>query len=63
MTMWIFFNSRGGEKMISQKPNLGGSKQKAVLLALLIFLFTSPAMGTSTEDGPDRRLVTMGAAQ
>ena len=38
--------------MISQKPNLGGSKQKAVLLALLIFLFTSPAMGTSTEDGP-----------
>jgi len=38
--------------MISQKPNGSSSKQKTVLLALLIFLFTSPAMGTSTEDDP-----------
>ena len=37
--------------MISQKPNGGSSKRKTALLALLIFLFTSPAMGTSTEDG------------
>ena len=38
--------------MIGQKPNGGSSKQKAVLLALLIFFCTSAAMGTSTEDGP-----------
>ena len=38
--------------MISQKPNGGSSKRKTALLALLIFLFTSPAIGTSTEDGP-----------
>ena len=37
--------------MINQKPNGSSSKQKTVLLALLIFLFTSPAVGTSTEDG------------
>ena len=37
--------------MISQKPNGGSSKRKTALLALLICLFTSPAMGTSTEDG------------
>ena len=37
--------------MISQKPNGSSSKQKTALLALLIFLFTSPAVGTSTEDG------------
>ena len=36
--------------MISQKPNGSSSKQKTALLALLIFLFTSPAMGTSSED-------------
>ena len=38
--------------MISQKPNGGSSKQKAVLLALLTFFCTSAAMGTSSEDGP-----------
>ncbi|MYK42387.1 MAG: hypothetical protein F4049_19510, partial [Gemmatimonadetes bacterium] len=38
--------------MISQKPNGGSSKRKTAFLALLIFLFTSPAMGTSTEDDP-----------
>ena len=38
--------------MISQKPNGSSSKWKTALLALLIFLCTSPAMGTSTEDGP-----------
>ena len=37
--------------MIGQKPNGGSSKRKTALLALLIFLCTSPAMGTSTEDG------------
>ena len=37
--------------MINQKPNGGSSKRKTAFLALLIFLFTSPAMGTSTEDG------------
>ena len=36
--------------MIGQKPNGGSSKRKTALLALLIFLFTSPAMGTSSED-------------
>ena len=36
--------------MINQKPNGGSSKRKTAFLALLIFLFTSPAMGTSTED-------------
>ena len=36
--------------MISQKPNGGSSKRKTALLALLIFLFTNPAMGTNTED-------------
>ena len=38
--------------MISQKPNDDSSKRKTALFALLIFLFTSPAVGTSTEDGP-----------
>ena len=38
--------------MIGQKPNGGSSKREAVLFALLTFLCTSPAMGTSTEDGP-----------
>ena len=38
--------------MISQKPNGGNSKQKAVLLALLTFFSASAAMGTSSEDGP-----------
>ena len=38
--------------MISQKPNGGSSKREAVLFALLTFLFTSPATGTSSEDGP-----------
>ena len=37
--------------MIGQKPNGGSSKREAVLFALLTFLCTSPAMGTSTEDG------------
>ena len=37
--------------MIGQKPNGSSSKRKTALLALLIFLFTNPAMGTSTEDG------------
>ena len=38
--------------MISQKPNGGNSKQKAVLLALLTFFSASAAIGTSSEDGP-----------
>ena len=37
--------------MIKQKPNGGSSKQKAVLLALLIFLCTNAATGTNSENG------------
>ena len=37
--------------MISQKPNGSSSKRKTALLAILIFLCTSAAKGTSSEDG------------
>ena len=36
--------------MLRQKPNLGGSKQKAVLFALLTFFCTSAAKSTSSGD-------------